>query len=209
MAEWVWLPDLGRYRDLNSGRFVSSDQVRAWAQESIAASGNAAREAAGMLANGSLNTGDWEQVIRQELKDEYIRQYVLSKGGVEQMTSQDWGSVGGMLSDQYRYLDAFADQVAEGNLTEGQIAARAEMYFNSANEAWERANARAQGAPDLPAYPGDGSTECRTNCHCTWDLVQTEDGDWEATWVIDPAAESCPTCIERAQTWNPLILRAE
>ena len=43
---------------------------------------------------------------------------------------------------------------------EAQISARSQMYMNSAREAYERANMRASGVADLPAYPGDGSTIC-------------------------------------------------
>jgi hypothetical protein len=31
----------------------------------------------------------------------------------------DWGSIGGMVADQYRYLDKFAQQIADGKLSEG------------------------------------------------------------------------------------------
>lgn len=209
MPNWIWLPELLRYRNLDTGVFVSSETVRGWAFDSIAASGNAAQEAASMLADSLLNLPDWEQVMRDELKGEYIRQYILGKGGLEQMTQADWGSIGGMLGDQYRYLDGFAQQIADGTLTEAQIAARSEMYFASSTEAYERAHARAMGAPELPAYPGDGTSECMTNCRCAWDLNEVEPGVWECTWQIDAAAESCGTCIERSRDWAPLVIRTE
>jgi len=92
-----------------------------------------------------------------------------------------------------------------------QVKARSQLYLNSARQAYERANARAMGAPDLPAYPGDGSTICGVSCACGWRLKQVFDDDgnpagWEAYWEIDSAAENCPDCIQRSIEWNPLRL---
>ena len=210
MAEWVWLPDLLRYRDLATGRFLSSDLVRELAGASIDAANDAVAAATELLTGGNLNVGDWQAIIRQELKDSYIQQYILGRGGVGEMTSADWGSIGGMLGEQYRHLDDFAAEIANGELTPGQIAARTDMYFESSTEAYERAHARATGVPadKLPAMPGDGSTQCHTNCRCGWEFEETEDG-WNCYWKVDPDAESCPDCLERAGEWNPYFIPFE
>src|SRR5690606_10565793 len=147
MAEWVWLPDLLRYRDLESGRFLSADLVRELAGASIDAANDAVAAATELLTGGNLNVGDWQVIIRQELKDSYIQQYVVGRGGLGEMTSADWGSIGGMLGEQYRYLDDFAAEIANGQLTPGQIEARTDMYFESSTEAYERGHARATGVP--------------------------------------------------------------
>jgi hypothetical protein len=202
---WIWLPDLHRYRDLATGRFVSADQVLTWAQEAMAAAGDVGSAATALLVNGQLAVGEWQTIVRQELKDSYIQQYVLGKGGLEQMAAADWGSIGGMLAEQYRYLDAFAAEIAAGNLSAAQIEARLGMYFESANEAYERANARAYGVPELPDYPGSGNTVCLTRCGCHWEFAETE-GGWNCYWRLDPAKENCPDCQERAATWNPLFI---
>lgn len=118
MPSWIWVGDLKRYRDLDTGRFVSGDQVLDWVSLSIGASDSAMDTLSQLLASGQLNVQGWERAMREEIKDEYIRQYILGKGGLEQMTQQDWGSIGGMLADQYRYLDNFADEVADGKLSE-------------------------------------------------------------------------------------------
>lgn len=210
MPSWVWLPELLRYRDLETGQFVSADQVRAWSYAAIDAANNAVAEATTQLTTGLLNVGDWETIIRQELKDAYIQDYVLGRGGLGQMTQADWGSVGGMLSDQYRHLDDFAAEIANGELTAAQIQARTEMYFESATEAYERANARSWGVPvdKLPAMPGDGSTQCITNCRCAWEFEETETG-WNCYWKVDPDAESCSDCLARGGEWNPYFIPFE
>ena len=58
----------------------------------------------------------------------------------------------------------------------------------------------------LPAYPGDGSSECMVNDKCYWDVrLDIPNGQVLATWVRT-AAESCPTCIKRAVEWNPYTI---
>lgn len=191
-----WDKRLARYRDDKTGRFLSEKRIDELTAESIKASQSAVDELARMVSAGEINTETWKRAMRQEIKGEYIRQYVMQRGGREMMTSADWGSVGGMIADQYKYLDNFADQVGAGELSEGQIAMRSRMYANSAREGASRAQGRAKGdagyqyeewvndpASDncqtcvsrelegivpIGTHPpvGDGSTECKTNCTC-------------------------------------------
>jgi hypothetical protein len=154
------------------------------------------------LVNGDISIQRWVLRFRDRLKDAYINEYMLARGGRSAMTQRDWGRLGRMLRDQYGYLDRFAQDVAAGRLSKDQIQARSEMYFKSARQAYERGHEEALGMPTLPAYPGDGSTVCLSNCQCHWDVRQTED-EWLATWTLG-AAEHCPDCIERANRWAPL-----
>lgn len=148
--------------------------------------------------------------MRQEIKDEYIRQYILGRGGREQMTSADWGSIGGDLAFQYRKLDEFTAQIEEGLISEAQAVARARMYTNSARQAFEKADIRARGLPELPQYPADGNQICLSNCNCFWRIVDViVDGvliGWDCFWELRPA-EHCDTCLENNSKWNPFEVR--
>jgi hypothetical protein len=210
---WAWNKKAHRYYNTDTGRFLSRTRALEFVDQSLAASGNAVDLLAGYVADGMLAPADWYALMAEEIKGEYIRQYLLGRGGLSQMTQADWGSIGGMLKEQYSYLKPFAEQIAQGNLSEGQIRSRARMYVNSAREAYERANARAQsdGMLVLPAYPGDGQTVCLTNCACSWkiDEIVDEDGNvigWDCYWDLG-AAEHCPDCITNNQQWSPLEVR--
>lgn len=157
------------YRDTVTGRALSYRTVRQQIGEMIQASQDVQRPLSEMVANGTISPGSWNQAVRQEIKDNYITQYLLGKGGRENMTQADWGSVGGMLGEQYRYLNDFYDEVAAGNLTEGQIYARAQMYINSSREAYETALRRE--------VPNRGYTSHR--------------------WVLS-ATENCADCLALA-----------
>lgn len=195
MPNFVWLPGAARYYDRDIHRFVSFAQVDEWIGQSIAVTENKADALSSMIGEGQINVPDWQGQMREQIKLETVRQYLAGKGGIDQMTQADWGSIGGMCADQYRYLDGFAQEIAAGTLTEGQIRARSAMYIRSSREAYERAKERTlagkgieeerwvlgiaehcedcvnfslQGWQPLGAfpYPGEGETICLTNCQC-------------------------------------------
>lgn len=192
---WGWDPVAKRYRDLDTGRFMLRSAVLEWVEESLDASAVATDQLAQFVIDGIVSPVDFGLLMRQELKEEYIRQFLLGIGGRAQMTPQDWGSIGGMLADQYRYLDRFVDEIASGEVPPGSLLLRVRMYANSAREAYERAHLKnayalnmaeeqwvlgvAEHCPDCLEFadmgwqpigtfpfPGEGATECLTNCQC-------------------------------------------
>jgi len=174
---WGWDPGAKRYRDADTGRFMPRADVLAYVDQSIHASGVAANQLVDFVVEGVTSPGDFKTLFRQELKGEYIREYLLGIGGREQMGPRDWGSIGGMLQEQYRHLDDFVAEIAAGELTPEQIAARAEMYVNSSREAYERAHGRNAKALEMT----------------------------EEQWVVDPAKENCGDCLTyAAMGWEPI-----
>lgn len=197
MAEptWIWDPSVCRYRDLATGRFLSHQTVLALVDRFIAVHADQAGALVGLLVEKRLTVADWELAMRSVIKTNYIQQYVLAKGGLSNMTQADWGRIGGYLKDQYRYLHRFAQEIAAGRLSPGQIEMRARMYMHAAREAFEKVmqmNARdvgmeeevwvlgeaehcqdcvgfaAQGWQPIGTFPipGAGATQCLTNCQC-------------------------------------------
>jgi len=163
------------YRDTDTGRVLSFTAVREQIDQMIASSIDVQVPLSQMAAEGTLAPGDWEQAMRQEIKDNYITQYLAGRGGAESMTQADWGSIGGMLAEQYRFLDDFADEVAAGVLTDSQIYARSQMYINSSREAYERALERSAD----------------------------ERGYTDHRWVLSPV-ENCEDCLALAALgWIP------
>ena len=191
---YTWEPNTARYRD-SKGRFTSPKQVKALAQELLDVSGAKGQTLADQYNSGKLRAKEFGDLLKEELKKESIRQYVLSRGGLERMTKKDWGSIGGSLSDQYKYLSGFVDDI--GNLSELEVSARTQMYINSTRESFEKGKATAASESkltkehwvlsagencsdcielaskgwvdigELGQYPGDGQTKCKTNCGCS------------------------------------------
>lgn len=186
---YSWDPRIARYRDDDTGRLVKRSIVLQTVDGSIAASTTAQPVTidgivtagsdflAQAVGNGLMDPNDWRNLMRGEIKREYIRQYALGIGGLEQMTPARWGSIGGMLAEQYRYLDGMTAEIAAGQLSEGQIRTRARMYINSAREGYERANEQAQVAI----------------------------GATEVLWVLQPGAKHCGGCEDfAAMGWQPI-----
>ena len=205
-SPWVWSQSAHRYRNTRTGQFIGQAQMVGLRDAFLDAQRDAAADLAGRLASGDIPVGEWQRLMRRDVKDSFIDQYVLAHGGRGTMTQSDWGRIGAMVKEQYSYLDGFAKAIENGELSEAQIRARASMYHDASVQAYEKGHAVMMGVPTLPAYPGDGATQCHGNCRCHWDIRDAE-GGWDCYWVIDPGAEHCPDCITNADRWNPLEVR--
>lgn len=161
------------------------------------------------VIDGEISVQRWVTDFRRELKDIYVNEYTLAKGGAGNMTQTDWGSIGRQLKNQYEYLQDFAEEFAGEGKSLAQVQARSRLYAESASQAFERGKARSYGMSlgDLPQYPGDGNTVCRTNCRCEWVIEETDDA-WECTWHLNPA-EHCSDCLELADRWAPYVIAKE
>lgn len=174
---WAWLSKAKQFFNTLVNRVVSKPALTSVSNLNISVAIGKADIVTEGLINGTVTVGQWQAAIRDLIKQTVIQQYATGAGGIKQLTSRDFGSIGGIIADQCRYLDGFAAEIAAGELTPGQILTRVRMYINSAREAYNRAKARAFGLTwnKLPQYPGDGRTACL--CITTPDkLVYTIDG---------------------------------
>jgi hypothetical protein len=148
-TRWVWEAGTGRYRNLDTGRFIGQRQVVQLVNGIVDnTEANPVTLLNTMLADGRVNTAEWKTGFARQIKNAYIQQAELAAGGRSQMTPQLWGMVGGSVREQYGYLDDFAQEIADGKLTAGQINSRTKMYVNSSREAYWRvkdAKARTDG----------------------------------------------------------------
>jgi len=109
-----------------------------------------------------------------------------------------------MGQTQMAYLENFASEL--DGLTINEIIRRSDMYMAATRQAYEQGKASQYGI-ELPAYPGDGSTPCLTNCKCNW-RIEDGQGFVLAYWELGQA-EHCPVCVDRSETWNPYIVRLQ
>lgn len=130
-----------------------------------------------LLIEGRITVNQWKLAFGGALKDLYINLGCLAAGGRDQMTQEYWGSIGGRLGRQYGYLDAFAQEIAQGNLTPGVIRRRARMYANSSRQAY-------WGIRDMRAR---------------------EQGYTEERWVAIGDDATCSPCADAdAMGWQPI-----
>jgi hypothetical protein len=200
---WTW-DDIGKFfKNLAGTIFGHSDLTDLRNEFADQAMGESDKLIERLMRDGDLTIQEWQSEMRTLLKDTYRAMYELAVGGRENMTQADYGRLGGILAEQYRYLDRFAADLAEGKLSLAQALYRARLYIASSTQAYERAKAASYGIT-LPQYPGDGSTQCLTNCRCEW-VIKERKNDYACTWVLGEA-EHCPDCLEAAQLYKPYLV---
>lgn len=202
MAKWEYFPEEYLYR--KNGRKISEDAILRNISLYEAEQISSVQDLAYRLRDGDITIQQWTLQMREKIKRTHIVNYIIARGGVSRMTQSDWGRLGFVLRGQYQYLQRFAGEIAAGQLTLGQIQARSALYINAARQSYERGKTQGARNITLPAYPGDGSSECFTNCRCRWSIKEFEDR-YECTWKLSEA-EHCPTCLQRSQIWRPIVI---
>lgn len=205
VERWVWDARTSRYRNLDTGRLLPAERIRQMRDTLLDAATGAMGLLADALAGGEHDVGGWERAMRDAIKAIFGAQYVFGRGGLRAMQPKDWDRLGELVEQQFGFLSGFADDVAAAKLSKPQIRVRAELYVGSSVQAHEAGKAAALDV-ELPAQPGDGSSECMANDRCAWHLRRRKDGNVEATWVADLDERTCKTCRKRAKDWNPLVL---
>jgi hypothetical protein len=208
---WNWLKSAFSFVSGLTGKLLGKSGERTLVN-SVANDGiTAVENITERLLADQIDVNTWLREVRAELKNVYIQQYLLGIGGQSQLTFKDYGSIGGMLADQYRYLQDFAREIAAGNLTPGKIKQRIAMYANSCRESWGRARGRAYGIPEgkIPAFPGQQCT-CLTSCKCAWRFEENKK-EWLLYWElgITKSGTHCDTCLERHSKWYPYVIEKE
>jgi len=101
--------------------------------------------AAQLIASKGENLAEWEQAMRDMLRDEYRIALELVKGGPQNITQSDWGYMGSMLKEQYAYLSEFAFDIAihPDQWLNGRLMSRMNLYKQSAYGALEQFQRRA------------------------------------------------------------------
>lgn len=125
------------------------------------------------INRGGYGSARWVLQMRGEIRDAWRTQYILMRGGIEQMRPQDWGWLGGKLNYEYRRLEMFASDILAGNLSEAQIRARVALYGEASKVAYHRG--------EMLAKLGAGYTEERRRTspaeHCD-DCLTFEARGW-------------------------------
>lgn len=195
-GNYTYDPKSRRFR-APDGRYVSAAEVVGLRDHIIAAKSARTVSLVNSLYAGTISPSAFVLSMRDEIKRTVLMEYMLGRGGLNAMTSADYGRIGSILKPQYQYLNTFVTQVMEGNVTKDQAIRRAGMYIDSTRVAHERAKGVAWDV-NLPAYPG-----IHPNCACDWDIQRKGDAI-HAYWKTR-GGKSCVECENNESTWNPLV----
>ncbi len=124
-----------------------------------------------------ISLEQWELSVAATIKDAHIANGIFGAGGVENVTQSMYGEIGSRIKQEYNYLHGFTQEIADGKLSEAQIAARLNMYANDAYGSY----ADTERALNM----GNGMTEERA--------------------ILSGDAAHCEDCIARAALgWQPI-----
>lgn len=134
---WEWAPLAARYRDPETGRFVSRDTIRYGLDDLIRLSQNRISQASDQLRDGRIGVEEWQRIMRDEIKRTQLGAEALVRGGWGQMTPADYGRVGARVREQYGYLANFSQQLLDGAIrTDGGFMSRARLYAGASRVAY-------------------------------------------------------------------------
>lgn len=195
MADFSYDQSSARYRNNETGQYVSVTEVRAAVDTVIDNSGEAVTTLSQRLITGDITLSEWRDGLAATLKALHVAAGVAASGGFASTSASDYGFIGSQIKKQYEYLNGFASDIASGKQAlDGSLLARAEMYAESArgtfSEVELRANVNAgntlakrvlgnsnscggcvdaagQGWMPIDEMPPIGSLQCLSRCHCS------------------------------------------
>lgn len=138
--------DASRYRASN-GQFVSAKTIRDEIEKSIIERQREIKQLSQKLVDGKINLSKWTTEMRDQIKHSHLVSAAVARGGREQLTQSDLGRLGAKLKEQYKYLNSFARDIANGKVNPSAIASRAASYMTAARALFyaEEQAAKAEG----------------------------------------------------------------
>lgn len=127
----------GRFRGAD-GRFLSTALVRKQLDSALDGAARDAAAIADSFSSGAIGVTEFENQMRQLIKDTQIYSVAVSAGGFNQMGVSEIDLLTQRIAEQYSYLGAWADQLRSGvQGSERALAARAKMYVYAARNSYD------------------------------------------------------------------------
>lgn len=156
------------------------------------------------LEAGTMEPAAWRDGMAATLAQGHTAAYMTGQESGDLATA-DQRRLMRDLHTQLGFLDNFTAEIQEAPEFQKGWNARARMYAEATGASYYAGKFKMW---PLPALPRDGSTQCLSRCNCSWEIDELPgEGNANATWKLGPS-ESCQTCLERADQWSPLKIRA-
>lgn len=78
--------------------------------------------------DGSINSLNFQYEISNILRLNWIAALRIGAGGIENITSSDYGLIGSMLRQEYAWLRQMMQQYENGDITNAQLSSRLDKY---------------------------------------------------------------------------------
>jgi hypothetical protein len=155
------------------------------------------------LESGATTVAAWQQQFSAALAKYHTASYIVGAGDrTIDKTGRGW--LGRHVASQIGFLKNFATEIQDNAQFKPGWNARAAMYAKGIGASFWKGQTRML---PLPAMPADGTTQCKTNCGCSWSIEELDgDGNYDCYWRLGKS-ENCQTCATRARDWAPYRVR--
>lgn len=157
------------------------------------------------LESDPSRVDDWYDELARQLRRYHLAGF-LSGYGSDQFPRGADTAIAQDVATQLKFLRQFKAEIQDAAEWKAGWNSRAEMYARSIQTPYWRG---ATKMLPLPAMPGDGTSQCLTNCKCAWNVVPVDEeaNDYDAYWVYGATERHCQTCKERESQWSPVQIR--
>ena len=171
----------GRYVNAQTGKMIPKQVIQDQLEKQIEIARRQMTNISADFANGEMSLATWRNQMAERMKIIHTQSAALSRGGWAQMTQSDWGAVGRISRDQYKFLDQFALDIQSGKQPlhrldgelNGNFMRRVKLYADAGNSTKSEMERRQAKINQL-------THEMR---------------------VLDPSAEHCQCCLLNAEKW--------
>jgi len=206
---WQWDPGIARWRYPPKeagklGRILPPDRADTLFERRLDQRRKEGIEITERLLAGRISVREWQEAMKPVLKDTHLEARMIAVGGKNAMSPTDYGAAGGRIGHVYTHLGSVGQQIAGGELSQGQIRAWVGRRFEAesretyrrgreyvhlrAGYREERNNLEpgaahcngceaetARGWVPIGSIIEIGGRECRTGCKCRLEYRLAED----------------------------------
>lgn len=156
------------------------------------------------LESGGMTVAAWQKKFSQYLAQYHAAEYVVGQRD-RHVGAADKRYLGQTVEAQLGFLDKFATEIQNAAAYQKGWNSRAAMYAQGIGQSYWKGKTKML---PLPAMPRDGTSQCLTNCTCSWEIIELEgDGNYDCYWRLGASERHCQTCPTRARDWAPLRIR--
>lgn len=189
-----WDPSAKRYRDPDTGQFVSEDAVRGVVDQLADGLTNRLVNLTQDLLDRRTSLPTWQSQFADTLVDHHLAAAAIGAGGLDMLRRSEPSAAQARLADQLKFLRGFARDLESGRQPmDGRALNRARLYGSASRSAFEeqrRSNyageieveeiwllsaaehcsgcsaQASRGYVPRGSLPPIGSRQCRTHCRC-------------------------------------------
>lgn len=156
------------------------------------------------LSSGAESVAQWRAQFSQALAKYHTASLLVGQGNTA-LTDPGRRYLSRTVEAQITFLSNFALEIQDAEEFKPGWNARAALYAQGIGASYWRGATRML---PLPAMPRDGSSQCLSNCTCSWEITELDgEGNYDCTWHLGASERHCQVCPQRAQDWAPLRIR--